>query len=196
MALADILSRIERDAAEEAARIEHAARARGEELIAEATERAEAEAARTVAAAAREAQTEAATLLASARLRARDRALTEKRTVVAEALAGVAAAIAALPAEQYVRFLGTAIASRTRSGDTVALAASDLAYRDEIESMVRAQAPGLSLTWSMEPAPVDRGAVITGGKTRVEVTPQAVVGERRDELEVAISARLFGPGEG
>lgn len=196
MALADILSRIECDAAEEAARIERAAQAKGEELIAESTANAEAEAARIVAAATRDAQAEASTLLAAARLEARDRALAEKRSVVAEALEGVAAAIAALPAEQYARFLGGAIAAQARTGDVVALAASDLHHLEAIRETVHAVAPGLSLTWSDEPAQIDRGALVIGGRTRAEITPQAIVAERRDQLEVIVSARLFEPREG
>lgn len=193
MALADIINRIDSDAQAEAHAIVREAEQGAESRRAELTEKAREDAALIVERAHRAAEVDAATSVAAARLAARDEALTARRALVEEALTAVVAALEGLPAAEYARFLADAVVAETRSGDVVALGAEDLASLDAVRAAVEARSPGLEITWSADPAPVARGAVVSGGRTRVELTPRALVEARRGELEIAIATRLFGP---
>lgn len=191
MALADIISRIASDAAAECELELSAAAVRADALLAAARAEAEAHQSRTIEAARRDAASQAATLVATTRLGARDEALTAKRELVTTTLGGVTEALEALPGDRYARFIAAGIADAVRDGDTVALAADDAGHVAAIRAAVQERAPGVSVEWEEDPAPVSRGAIITGPRTHVEVTPASVVASRRDELEVKVATRLF-----
>jgi len=192
VALADIIARIESDADSEARAIVREAEERAELRRAELTEKAREEAARIIERERRASEVEAATIVATARLAARDEALRARRALVEEALSAVVERIERLPAQEFARFLARAIVAEARTGDVVALAAADSGLTDAVRAAVETQAPHLALSWSPEPAAVSRGAVIGSGRTRVEITPRAVVEARRGDLEVAVAAALFG----
>lgn len=195
MALEDIINRIASDAEAESQQVRTGGSVRAGELLAAARAEAEQHHSRAIEQAKRVAASRAATVIASARLEARDRALSAKRELVNAALAGVVDAVEALPDDRYSRFLAAGIAESVRDGDVVAFAASDGRHVEAIREMVRAAAPDVSLEWDDAPAPVPRGALITGPRTHVQVTPAAVVDARRDELELNVATRLFS-GEG
>jgi vacuolar-type H+-ATPase subunit E/Vma4 len=195
VALADIITRIASDASSESERELSAAAIRAEELLATARSEAEAYHDRTIEAAKRDSASKSATVLATARLAARDQALTAKREIVAATLTGAVEAIEALPADRYVRFLAYGIARSARSGDSVALAVADVDHVTSLRAAVASAAPELSLDWDAAPASVPRGAVVSGSRTRVEVTPASVVSERRDELELIAAPQLFSGEE-
>lgn len=192
MALVDILRRIEDDVDAETAHELAVASQRADSLLADARERAHARSAQIVDSARRVAETDAATLAAGARLATRDEALVAKRALVEDALERVSVAIESLPADRYACFLGEEIAANARSGDTVTLAQADAALLDDVKRVVATRAPAVELTWASEPAPLERGALVVGQRTRFELTPRSVVAERRGELEVEIAAALFG----
>ncbi len=194
MALADIINRIEGDAEREAHRVVRDAEELSARRASETLERARAQAERTRERIRRETEVEAATRVAAARLAARDEALRERRALVEEALAAVVTSLEALPDEEFARFLAAAIAREARSGDVVSLAPADQSLRETIRGIVEKSAPGLELEWSEKPAPLERGALVTGGRTRAEITARALVDACRGDLEVTVASSLFGSG--
>ena len=194
MALADIIKRIEGDTATEAAHVLGDARAKADELLSRARESSEAQSAKALDAARRGADVEAATLVANARLSARDQALSARRALVEEALDAIVARIEEAAPDAYARFLASGIAAGVRDGDSVAFAPADAALSSQVREAVEAAAPGVALTWPAEPAPLERGAYISGARTHFEVTARSIVEERRGALEVDVAAALFGEG--
>ena len=55
-------------------------------------------------------------------------------------------------------------------------------------------APGLALGLSDDPAPFERGALIEGARVRADLSLDTIIGERREELELAVASVLFGEG--
>ncbi len=192
MALADIISRIESDARAEADRIVREAQDLARRRAEEALGKTRAQAERLTGRMRRETEVEAATRVAAARLAARDEAVAKKRELVDAALEATVASLEALPAEEFARFIAQAIAAQARCGDTVSLAPSEQRVRAAVQAAVESLAPGLELTWADEPAAIERGAVVSSQRTRVEVTPRALVEDRRGELELMVAAKLFG----
>jgi vacuolar-type H+-ATPase subunit E/Vma4 len=194
VALADIIKRIESDAAAEAARELSVAEAKTAELLDRAREDSEAESARAVEVARRSVEVEAATLVANARLSVRDQALTARRALVEEAFDAIVVRIEEAEPDAYVRFLAAGIVAGIRDGDSVALAEADAALLPAVRKAVEAGMTGVVLSWATEPAPLARGAYVTGPRTHFEVTARSVVEERRGGLEVDVAAALFGEG--
>lgn len=194
MALADIIKRIGDDAAAEAAHVLSEARGKADQLLVGARETSEEQSVKALETARRGAEVEAATLVANARLAARDQALSARRSLVEEALGAISARIEEAEPDAYARFLARGIAAGVRNGDSVAFAPADGAIAVQVRAAVDAAAPGIALTWSAEPAPLDRGAYISGSRTHFEVTAHSVLEERRGELEVEVAAGLFGEG--
>lgn len=195
MALADIIARIDADAASEAADIVALAEEQAESMLAEVRAEAERSRERALVRARAEAASEADTVRASARLAARDRELAARGEMVQRALAEVERAIAALPADVYAAFLARRIVAAASGGERVQLAATDAALAPKVRAAVEKAAPGLALVWDDEPAGVDRGAVLVGDRVRADLSVSAAVAERRDELSMSI-ARALAAQEG
>ncbi|MDZ4169325.1 MAG: V-type ATP synthase subunit E family protein [Coriobacteriia bacterium] len=193
MALADIIACIESDASAEAEVIVAQAREQAAALLAAAEHDAAASGAATLAGAQRAAESEASSLVAGARLEARDEAVRAKRDVLVETLSTVIEAIEALPGDRYAEFLGGLIGDNVRDGDTVALAAADQPVAAQIRRVVEQRAGAVTLEWAPGPAPLERGAAVTGQRTSLMLTPETVVEARRDELELTMAASLFAP---
>lgn len=194
MALADIIARLHADAEAEAAAIKTAgdervaealaaARAKADAILADATELAETVASR-----------ESATVVVNARLRARDEAVAARRALIEKALNQAADAIAELPDERYALVLAKRIAQTAGGGETVSFGRLDAGRADAVMRAVKESAPQLLLTQSGEPAPFDRGVLLTGDRKRVDLSLGSLVDERRDELELAVAGVLFGEG--
>lgn len=191
MALADIIARIESDAATEVDAVIATARAKADDTLAEARSLAEAQTADALERARREADTEAAKIVASARLAARDTALSAKRELVAEAVTRCIAAIEALPADAYVALLAGHVARAARGGESVRVGSADAEIRSALTAEVATIAPGLELAWADDPAPFERGALIEGDRVSATVTPASIVEDGRDGIELTISETLF-----
>ncbi len=191
MALADIINRIASDGSAESEGELAAATARAEQIIADARAQAESHHEHALETARRDSASAAATIVASARLAARDQALAAKRELIAETLDRVVEVIEALPADRYARLLTEGIANSARPRDIVALAAADRGLADAVRGAVESSAAEPTLQWSDEPAPITRGALVTGPRTTVEITPASIVAERRDELESMVATELF-----
>jgi vacuolar-type H+-ATPase subunit E/Vma4 len=196
VALSDIIKRIEADTAAEVERILAEADESAAQALAAARSEASEQASRIRAQAERDADIDAATRLAGVRLAVRDEALVARRLILDEALEALVAAVEALPAAEYARFLGAQVASGVRTGDSIALGADDASLADAVRAAVEATAPDVELAWSPEPAPFARGALVSGTRTHIEVTPRSVIESRRETLEIELAHALFGDGEG
>lgn len=192
MALADIIARIEADAAAEAAAVEDAAHERAEAVLASARAKAAAYVADAIDAAQRDADRDAETLVVNARLKGRDALVTARRELMAEALDAAVQRIAELPDDEYARFLAARIVAASRGGETVAFGAQDAARAQAVFAEVGRIAPDLGLSAAEAPAPFARGALLAGDRVRVDLSLLAIIAERADELELIAAAALFG----
>jgi len=192
VALADIITRIDADAEAEGQALLADARTRAEELLAAGEADAREVLARAEERASREARVEAETVLANARLTARDLALSARLALVDEALARTADAIVALPDAEYVAFFARRIAAEARGGEAVQVAPADRSRLAGLEAAVAQAAPGLSLTYPADPAPVEHGIVLVGTRVRVDVSVSAIVAEEHDALAIVVARELFG----
>lgn len=197
MALADILARIEADAAGEAAEIVAAAEAAAMLVAAESAESAERLHATAVEQARREARRDADTLLAGARLSARDRALGARAELIDEVMELARRALADLDDEQYARLLAGHVASAARGGERILLGGEDRErLRDRIlpsvSSVAGERAAVLDdLAVSDEGAPFARGLMLVGSRVRTDISLEAIVAERRGQLEMVVADVLF-----
>lgn len=192
MALADIIARIEADAAAEAAAIETTANERAEAVLAAARATADAHVADVVAAAERDAARDAETIVVNARLKGRDELVAARRALIAEALERAAERIAGLPDAEYASFLAGRLAVVARGGETVAFGGEDAGRAPAVLAQVERLAPGLGLVPAQTPAPFARGALLTGDRVRADLSLSAIVAERSDELELVAAGALFG----
>ena len=197
MALADIVKHIADDAASEGALLVAHAQERAENLIAEARAEAERARAKTLERAARDAEAEAETLRASARLGARDRALATKGVLVDRVLAQARDAILALGDDEYAELLARRVARTACGGERVLMAPADVARLASQLPVAVARVTGgdLRLTWASELAPIEHGVVLRGDRVSVDLSVDAAIEERRDELVMIAAERLFGEAE-
>lgn len=193
MAITDILTRIETDAAAQAADAVGAAKAEAARILDAAEATLAAERAAALAAVEHDAGEEAATLLANARLVARDRLLAEKRAMAERVLDRACGALEAMPDAEYLEFVASGVKRAAIGGDTLMIAAADAKRLAGLEQ--RVSALGVHVTVSAEPAPIARGVLLTGDRVRVEVSPAALVADHRDRLLLEASDTLFGGKE-
>lgn len=192
MALQDIIDRIERDAADEAGRLIDAAGARADSIREEAVAKAAAYTAETLTAIEKAARREAETLVVNARLHVRDESLASRRAWIDEAFARSVAALAQLPDAEYAEFLAKRIADAARGGERLLLGAADVSRGPAIAAALARIAPDLKLVVTDGAATFDRGALLVGDRVRADLSLEAIVEERRDELELVIARVLFG----
>lgn len=194
MALADIIQRIESDARAEAESIVAAAEERAQSLLAAARDRAEASRDETLRAAEQAAKRDADTLIVNARLRARDSLVAAKRELIDTALQSAADAVATQGDEAYADFLARRIVASARGGEAVSFGRADAEHAAAVMERVAKSAPALDLRQGEPAVSVDRGAVLTGSRVRVDLSLPALIDDRRDELESVAAVVLFGEG--
>ena len=198
MALADILTRIEADAAAEAGEIVAAAEVAAAMVDAETRETTERLHASIVEQAEREARREADTILAGARLAARDRALAARAELIDEVMNRAHAALIALDDEAYAAFFADRIVRSARGGELILLGADDRPRLEEriLPAVERASAQHgetlEALALGDEAAPFAHGVMLVGPRMRTDLSLDAIVDERRGELEMIVSDVLFG----
>jgi vacuolar-type H+-ATPase subunit E/Vma4 len=163
-------------------------------VVCAAREEAESARGRTLERAARDARTEAERIRATARLDARDRALAEKGALVERVLASARDALAAMPDDAYADLLARRIAAAARGGERILVAARDVPRLAERLPAAIARAGGrdLHLVWSSEVAQIEHGVVLAGDRVRYDLSIDAVIQERRDELAMRAAEVLFG----
>jgi V/A-type H+-transporting ATPase subunit E len=191
VAIDDIVGKIAADAEAEGAALVAAAETDAARVVAEAKARADAERKRTLARESARAATEAETLLANARLRTRDAALTARLALAAEALSRAEAALVALPDAEYAALIASGVAGASTGREAVHVGAAD-ATRLRTHLPVALAAAGTTAAIAEAPADVERGVVLIGGGVRVEVSPEALVAARRDELLAEADRLLSG----
>lgn len=191
MALADIIARIGSDAAEKADALIAEAEAQATRIIEAARATAERDSARTVDAARSDAARDAETIVVKARLAARDALVQRQRELIEETLAATAEALAALPDERYVSWLAGRVAAVARGGETLSLGALEHHREAALREVLRRIAPELTLIVADTPAPFERGALLQGDRVRADLSLEALVADRRDELELVAARVLF-----
>lgn len=195
MALADIIQRIGNDSAAEAHAVITAAKARADELLDAARAEAAKATEQTLAAARRAADAEADTVRAAARLAARDATLAAKRELIDSTVAAAREAVVALPDAEYAEFMAARVAHAARGGERVLIAPADVVRLANRLPDVVAALGAPRLHWATELAHVDRGVVLVGDRVSVDLSVDAIVAERADELSMIAAAHLFGRAE-
>lgn len=191
MALADIITKLEADALEEAARIIEAAEQRAAVIQADAERAVEEHRAATLGAADADARREAARIVVSARIEARDGVLVQRRQLIDEVLEAAADRLASAPDRDYATFLARRISHAARGGETLLLGSADSRRSEAVAEALRMIAPGLQLIVATDPAPFERGALIEGDRVRADLSLEAIVEESREELELVVASVLF-----
>ncbi len=193
MALKDILGRIASDAEAEAEAVRSEAKAEADAKLAAAAEEAARMRERVVGHARADAEREASTMAANARLRARDAALTARQALAADVLRAVEERLVALPDARYAEFIAREVAAAALGGETLLVGSADAArIRGPLEKALKSS--GASVRVADGPAGIERGAVLQGDRSRVEVSPAATVAAARDELLAEADSLLFGGG--
>lgn len=189
MAIADIVERIASDAAAEVAEIIGAAEAESQRIGADAAARRTREREHALERATRDAAGEAATMRANERLAARDALLTARGRHVEVVLALAVEALGALPDAEYLDLIARKVTTLARGGERLAVAAADATRLAPLAERLRES--GIDVTTADEPAPLERGVVLTGDRVRIEVSPASLVAERRDQLAAVAASALF-----
>lgn len=190
MAITDLIERIEGDAASEAAAIVDAAKAEAKAITERAEATAAAERATTLAEAERAVSDERETLLANARLTARDQLLARKRALAETVLERARVSLESMPAAEYLELIASAVAKNAASGDTLAIAPADAERLKGLGPALERR--GVRVLVTGDPAPLDRGVLLTGDRVRLEISPASLVADSRDQLLLAASRALFG----
>lgn len=194
MALADILRRIDQDTSSEVACIvadaEQAAVA-----IRQSAEQHSSAARETVLARTRtDATEEARVRVAGARLRGRDRLLAEKRVLIGRAMAESEKRIYSLPDEKYAALIACEATRHSREGETLLIGEDD-AQRLTAHLPGALEAADATLVVGGVTPEIARGVVVVDDRMQVEVSVNALLQERREELEALANDRLFGSEE-
>jgi vacuolar-type H+-ATPase subunit E/Vma4 len=193
VAIADILTRIELDAATEASDITTAAESEAARIVAHAEATVAAERAAALEGAERNGASEAATLLAGARLEARDSLRAGKRAMAERVLERAREALETLPDAEYLEVIAAGVAEAASGGETLMIAPADAKRLSALGALLKTR--GADVVLSADPAPIDRGVLLTGDRVRVEVSPSALVDDHRDELLLVAASELFGEKE-
>lgn len=195
MALADIITKIEADAREQADAVLAEAQRKASELLEQSRAKAEREASKMRAAAQAERDRDAETIVVKARLAARDAMVGRHRQAVEDALAATVEALGELPDETYLPWLAEHVLSSARGGETLLVGKLDAPREDKLREELARRAPELQLGRSSSAAPFDRGALLLGDRVKADLSLQTLVMDQRDELELVI-ARTFLTEEG
>lgn len=190
MAITDLIERIEGDASSEAAAIMEAARAEAAQITARAEATAAAERQAALAVAAQAASDERETLLANARLSARDGLLARKREQAEAVLVRAQEALESMPEAEYLELVASAVERAATGDEVLTIASADATRLSGLAAALKQR--GLALTVTGEPAPIDRGVLLTGDRVRVEISPASLVADARDQLLLVASQALFG----
>jgi V/A-type H+-transporting ATPase subunit E len=198
MALDDILRKIESDAKRDAEALADEGRSEAEGVLAAARERADAERAKLEARAAQRADEERNRIVTLAKLAARRDLLTEKQRLIERVFDETHKRLAAMPAEEYRRFIKAALISSVETGDEEVVVGEDETRIDQsfLDTVSREVGGGAKLTLSSERRRIDGGFILKRGKTETNSTLETVIRAAREEHESEVAAILFGSNEG
>ncbi len=193
MAITDLLTRIGSDAADEGGKIVGAAESEAALILSAAEATLATERAAALQAAERDGAEEAGMILANARLATRDALLAEKRALAERVLERAIEALEAMPDDAYLDLIARAVGRAAVGGETLTVAPADAKRLSGLGA--RLAADGVSVSVTSGAAPLDHGVLLTGDRIRVEVSPAALVSDRRDELLLVAARELFGGTE-
>jgi vacuolar-type H+-ATPase subunit E/Vma4 len=194
MSVADIVRKIEQDAAREAAEMVRAAEQDAAKARGEATTEAESRTARALAQAKIAAEDDAQMRIAAARLAGRDRMLAEKRVMIERVLRQATEKLLASSDAEYAKLLAEEAASASRGSEEVLLAQADEGrLSDHLADALKAA--GAEVRIGGTTPDIGHGIMLVGDRSRVEVSVAAMVAAKQEECEATISRALFGDGE-
>lgn len=191
MSLADIVRKIEHDAAAEAAEIIGVAEEDASKVRADAVREAAALGEHELSQARSGAEEDARMRVAAARLAGRDRLLAEKRVMIERVIAESAEKLVAMPDEEYAALIAREIAKVTRGSETVVLGEAD-AKRLEAHLPAAMEKAGCSVEIGGTTSEIERGVLLEGDRMRVEVSIAALVAARQERCETLVAQTLFG----
>jgi V/A-type H+-transporting ATPase subunit E len=202
MSVEKIVEKILSDARAEAQHIVEGARAQAAQIREHAQSEAQRQRELILAQAHQEAQSRRAALLAEARAAARNAVLGAKRQVLARVFEQVAERLATMPAQEYKSWLLRLLVEASETGDEeVILSPGD---RQTLgETLVREANAQLAqrgkkgaLKLSAETRNFERGFVLKGRNSEINVTLEALLRRAQEELEIAVAQMLFGGSDG
>jgi vacuolar-type H+-ATPase subunit E/Vma4 len=191
MSLADIVRKIEQDAAAEAAQIVKAAEQDAAQTRADTAREIDVRHDKALSQARTACEEDARMKIAAARLAGRDRLLVEKRVLITRVLEQAAEKLVTQPDEGYAALLAGEVASASRGTEKVLLGRADA---DRLQEHLPAalEAAGCDTQIGGVTDDIERGVLLEGDRMRVEVSVAAMVAARREQCETSISQALFG----
>ena len=120
------------------------------------------------------------------------RALEAKSRALDEAVAQAAAALAALPEEDYVALILTLVERYTDEEPGRVLLAAGRPVKDAAGFAKKLAAlPGKKLTLAEETASIATGVLVSYGKIEVDLSFDAVIAEKKDEIRDRLAQLIF-----
>jgi len=192
-----IISRIDADAAAEAAEIKAASDAKCAALREEYDKRAEAEYAQLAADGKTAADTRYERLCGAARLQAKKDLLEEKQQLIGEAFGKAVDTLAAIPENEYVDLCAKLAAKAAFSGEEeMVFSPADKAARADLicekaNKLLSESGKKAALTVSAETRNIRGGIILTDGKVEMNCSFELLVGGLRNELSGEVARALF-----
>jgi len=190
MSLADIVRKIEHDAAAEAAEIVSAAEQDAERVRVESAREAEVARERVISQARLAAEEDAQMRVAAARLAGRDRLLVKKRVMIERVLLQAVEKLVALPDEEYAALIARETAKVARGSESVVLGEAD---SDRLKAHLPAalEKAGCDLEVGGATSYIQRGVLLEGDRMRVEISIAALISGCQEQCETVIAQTLF-----
>lgn len=192
MAVEDIITRIETEAAEEVRRILELARSEADGIAAEARKRVEAQRDKLTAAARQRADEEHNRIVTLARLEARRSVLAEKQRLIDRVFEETRKNVSGMGRDEYRFLIASFLRGTVEPGDSEVIVDTsekriDQAFLDGVSGEIG----NCTLTMAAERRPIDGGFVLRVGRTETNCTLDTILRDARERLESAVAAKLF-----
>jgi len=194
MAVEDILSKIRADADEAGRGILAEAKREADAVLARAREKAEAERARLRARARQRSDEEKNRIVTLAKLAARRDLLAEKQDLIGRVFDETRKSIAAMPADEYGRFIKSLLKRTVETGDEEVIVGEGERRIDQklLDDVSRELGKPGGLRLSSERRRIDGGFILRRGKTETNCALDTIIRDARERLETDVAGILFG----
>jgi len=198
MALEDIVSRINADALNEAAKVKDEAKASAGKIGQEASNRATAireEILRDARAKAREDRQRS---LIMANLESRKQVLAAKQALMDEAFERAKARLVGLGDREYLKLIKKVLLEAVESGDEVIIVSTkdrsriNPSFLEAINHSLIRKGKKARLRLSKETRDIKGGVILSSGRSETDCSFETLIGELRDDLEIEVARILFG----